>query len=215
MPNTARNYPQPREGITGTDRTGDDLLSLADEAIPRRLMMVGLLANLRKATQVGNPAPIVERMRERMRNPQPGDLVVEDSGIYLRGQDKQVEAFGILLTHRDEWWQTDEEWAAVVAGERTAHEEFLRGPYAHPGDADEPRELPARITDHAWYIQYGPKAIDVARWVNCSFIAIPTDPCAFDQPVGTITPGGVELNRNNLLDALADSGFSLKAPRDA
>lgn len=209
---TERSFPQPREGITGTDRTEDDLLSLEDAAIPRRLLMIGMAHCLRKATLVGNPAPIVARMNERIRDPQPGDLVVEESTAYRRDEDTQVKAFGILLAHRTEWAQTDEEWAADVEQERKAHEEFLRGPYAQPGDADEPWEPDERMTDHAWYVQYGPKAGDICRWTNCSFVAIPTDPRAVDIAVGTRDGTAVTFTRSDIVSGLADSGFVLRQP---
>lgn len=207
------SHPQPYEGITGTDRTEDDLLSLEDVAIRRRLLIKGLANCLRKATLVGNPAPIVTRMNERMRNPQPGDLVMEESTTYRRDEDIQVKGFGILIAHRQEWWQTDEEWAKQVEQERADHEEFLRSDYAQTGDADEPWEPEERGTDHAWYVQYGPKAGDICRWTNCAFTVIPTDPRAFDVPVGTRDGNGVTFTRDDIVGGLADSGFALREPQ--
>lgn len=203
-----RSYKQPHEGIAGTSRD-DDLLSLEDAAIPHRMAIMGVANCLRKAVMVGQPAPIVQRMSERMRDPQPGDLVMEESTIWSRDQDTRIKAFGILIEHREEWWETDEVWAKMVEEERTGHEEFLRGPYAQPGDADEPWEPDERRTDHAWYIQYGPKATDICRWVNCSFVTIPTDPHMFDVPVGTRDGRGVTFTRDDIVSGLADSGFSL------
>lgn len=204
-----RTFPEPREGIAGTARTGDDLLSLEDAALPRRRMMIAIARHLRQATMVGQPAPVVQRMNDRMRSPQPGDLVVETSRTIWGGRGLEVEGFGILLAHRKEWWETDAEWAATVEQERASHEEFLRGPYAHPGDADQPWEPDDRSTDHAWYVQYGPAEKDVCRWVNCEFITIPVDG-DFGQPVGTRDGSSVMFTRDDLIGGLADSGFALR-----
>lgn len=158
MSETKARYPQPREGITGTERTDDDLLSLDDKAVPRRLLMLGTASALYAAVLVGNPAPVVAKMHDRMRKPQPGDLVME-VGVQFRKSDpdSQIKGFGILIDHRKEWMSTDEEWAAEVANE--------------PG-IDPVRD---RFADDAWYVQYGPHVEDVCRWTNCDFLAIPTD----------------------------------------
>jgi hypothetical protein len=152
---TTVTYPQPREGITGTERTEDDLLALDDKAIARRLMMIGTARALHSATLVGIPAPKVAEMYARMRDPRPGDLVLE---LTNRRQDvdTQIKGFGILVAHRDEWASTDEEWAQAVTGD---------------ADLD---PVDDRFHDHAWYVQYGPSDGDVCRWVNCDFIAVPT-----------------------------------------
>jgi hypothetical protein len=133
MENGALTHPQPHEDIRGTDRE-DDLLSLEEAAVPRRLMMGGMAKCLRDAVLVGNQAPVVRRMWERMKDPQPGDLVIETSTFYRRNEDDRVKAMGILVAHRVEWWQTDAEWEAEVEQERAAHEEFLLSSYAQPGD---------------------------------------------------------------------------------
>lgn len=206
-----RSFPQPREGITGTDRD-DDLLSLEEAAVPRRMIMAGMARCLRDAALVGNPAPRVARMWQRMKDPQPGDLVIETSTFFRRDEDDRIKAMGILIAHRAEWEETDEEWAAHVEEERAAYEEFLRGPYSHPGDKPfDPADC-ERLTDHAWYVQYGPKAADICRWVNCDFMMIPSDPEAFQVPVGTRDGNGVTLTRGDLLTGLADSGFTLRQP---
>lgn len=154
---TNARYPQPHEGIAGTDRTSDDLLALDDQAIARRLLMIGTAAALHSAVLVGNPAPKVSELYARMRVPEPGDLVMEVATPYRRSPDIQIKGFGILIACRDEWESTDEEWAEQVAGD---------------SDLDPNRD---RFHDHAWYIQYGNAAEDVCRWTDCEFIAIPTD----------------------------------------
>jgi len=157
MPDTTARYPQPREGITGAERTDDDLLSLEDKAIARRLMMLGTARALHSAVLVGNPAPKVAEMYARMTDPRPGDLVMEVTSFFrTRDVDTKIKGFGILIDHRDEWASTDEEWAAELAGD---------------ADLD---PVADRFRDHAWYVQYGPAAEDVCRWVNCEFIAVPT-----------------------------------------
>jgi len=153
---TDTRYPQPREGITGTERTEDDLLALDDKAVARRLMMMGTAKALYDAVLVGNPAPKVAEMLARMRDPQPGDLVMEVSSSYRRDVDAKVKGFGVLVEHREEWASTDAEWAAEIASDALI---------------DPDRD---RFHDHAWYVQYGPAAEDVCRWTNCEFIAIPT-----------------------------------------
>jgi len=173
-PGQSKNYPQPHEGITGTLRDQDDLLSLEGKAVAVRKMMAGIASVLRSAVMVGQPAPVVRRMSDRMREPQPGDLVMETSTMYRDAEDWH-KGFGILVARRQEWWTTDAEWEQEVAEERAAHEEFLRGPYAQPGDAAEPWEPGERQTDHAWYVQYGPEPGDICRWVNCEFTMVPTN----------------------------------------
>jgi hypothetical protein len=206
------SYPQPREGITGTPRDSDDLLSLDEKAVPRRFLMAGMAACIRTACLVGSPAPVVARMWQRMKDPQPGDLVVETSTIYRNDEDTRIKAFGILIAHRVEWDQTDEEWAGVIEEERAAHEEFLRGPYSHPGDGPFDPSRCERLTDHAWYVQYGPQPADVCRWVNCEFMAIPSDPRETEFPAGVRDGNATVFTRDSLLGALADSGFALRQP---
>jgi hypothetical protein len=205
------SHMQPREGITGTDQAANALLSLEESAIAARKMMAGLAGVLRRATMVGSPAPVVARISERMRDPRPGDLVMETSTMYREAED-WYKGFGILIEHRTEWWETDADWDQQVAAERASHEEFLRGPYSQPGDADEPWEPDERMTDHAWYVQYGPQPQNVCRWVDCEFIAIPTDPQSGEIPFGTRDGSGVTVTRDDVLGGLADSGFALREP---
>lgn len=187
------NWPQPWEGVTGIAREDDDLLSLEDAAMPRRQMMTGLARCLCKAVLVGDPAPVVRRMGDRMRAPQPGDLVFEQT-MTRRGDD-WYRGFGILLLRRREWASTDEDFAREMAGEP----EDLRG------DDN-------RCTDDAWYIQYGPGERDICRWVNADFTMIPADDREFTRLYGTRDGSMVTIDRDDLLTGLADSGFRLKTP---
>lgn len=188
------DHPQPREGITGTVRDEDDLLSLDEKAIPRRMMMANLAMCLHSATLVGNPAPVVARMYDRISHPQPGDLVVETSRFYRQTLD--VEAFGILLAHRDEWAQTDDEYAKDFA-------ENLNG---------EQDDGWRGVEHNVHYVQYGPQPDDICRWVNCSFITIPTD-ARFEQKCfgdPHRKPGAVTFIRDDLVAGLADAGIELR-----
>jgi len=188
---TGGTWPQPYEGITGTARAEDDLLSLDDIAIPRRMLMIRMAECLSRATLVGSPAPVVARMRARMDNPKPGDLVV--ARFISRDEDSLIKGFGILLAHRREWWSSDEDWAAEMAAE----------PEALRGDGN-------RCTDDIWYVQYGPQERDICRWSNASFLAIPADARDFEIPVGTPDDRGVTFTRDDLIGGLADSGFRLR-----
>lgn len=157
------DYKQPHEDVTGTDRSGDDMLSLDERAFPARFALIAMARHLQTATLVGNQAPIAAEIYQRIRHPRVGDLVVESSvGTHTKDPLRKVPAFGYLIEKRREWWHTDAEWAALLAED----------PDAYGGDDQRP-------TDTAWYVQYGPAPGDVYRWVNCDFLAIPIDPQEF------------------------------------
>lgn len=149
------SYPQPHEGVAGVERTEDDLLSLDDKAVSRRLLMAGMAQATYRATLVGNPAPSVAQMWARMKEPRPGDLVMETTSRFRGDPDTTIKGFGILVVHREEWASTDQDWAAEVARE--------------PG-IDPIRD---RFHEDAWYVQYGPQPEDVCRWENCDFVSVP------------------------------------------
>lgn len=151
---------QPWEGVDGRDRQGDDLLSLEDEAMPRRLIMVQMADALVKASLVGNPAPNTREIYDRISTPRPGDLVVE--ATRRRDPDRAYRGFGILLAHRQEWASTDADWAAYLDAER------LASPDGTVFDDE-------RLKEDAWYVQYGPGHRDICRWENASFIAFPVE----------------------------------------
>lgn len=152
-------WPQPHEGVTGVDRE-DALLSLDPAMVPLRTVLAATADHLYRACLTGTPSPRVARMYERITSPQPGDLVIEDSARYRSSRQAGALArgLGVLVTKRREWAVTDEEW------EKDAAE------YGY----DE------RSTDIVWYVQYGPAAVDVCRWTNCDFMAIPWPGEAFD-----------------------------------
>jgi hypothetical protein len=186
------DYKQPHEDIAGTDRGGDDLLSLDMRAVAHRDALIAVARHLRSACMVGSPAPIVREMSDRMRNPRIGDLVFEPTMATSRRGDLEtrIKALGYLIEKRVEWWQTDEEWAADKAAD-------------HLADDD-------RSTDTAWYVQYGPDPADICRWVNCTFEMVPIDPMEFYKPIGSRGPLGVTVTRDDLLSSLADAGFDLR-----
>lgn len=211
-------WPQPHEGVVGVLRDQDDLLSLDDKALLVRNLIRILACHLQRAVGVAQPAPVVERMNDRLRHPVPGDLVVEQSTIYMAMResakdppgDLAYRGFGYFLLERQEWWETDEEWKRVVAEERAAYEENMA---RHP-DLIYPFKMDERSTDRASYVQYGPQPVDITRWTDCSFFVVPTDPDMFDIPFGNISPAGsLILTRDDLLGSLADSGHTLKDPR--
>lgn len=183
-------WPQPHEGVTGTERD-DPFLSLDEAIVPVRDWLRGFARHLQRATLVGDPAPVVARMFDRITHPQPGDLVVESSTLYRPFDDTVIKGVGFLVLERREWWQTDEEYQADIAADAQY--------------ADE-----ERTTDHAWYIQYGPHAVDICRWTNCSFVVLPRPDEQFDLPIGTPTGNGVTLTRSDVLSGLADGGFKLR-----
>jgi hypothetical protein len=147
----------------GTARS-EPWLSLEDDAQAVRRALAVAAYNVHRACLVGNPAPIVRRMYERLSNPRVGDLVVETSSVMYRcahlkpggpGGD-WYRGVGYLLAHRTEWWHTDADWRqALGAGE---------------WGSEDPRP-----TDRAWYVQYGPEPHDVCRWVNCDFVVVPVE----------------------------------------
>lgn len=183
---------QPHEGVRGQPRQSY-LLSLDERALEHRDALMAMASHLHDACLVGEPAPKVARMYERIREPQIGDLVIETTTMNRRDQDARVKGFGVLLERREEWWESDEDWSAAKAEDGSLT------------DAD-------RATDDAWYIQYGPEPADVCRWTNCSFITVPVDLDMFRLPIGQRNGSGVTITRNDLLGGLVDSGFTLRQP---
>ena len=97
-------------------------------------------------TLVGNAAPMVQTYRERIRNPQPGDLVVEASSFPMRDR----KGFGHV---------------AVGTLVRSGVEHVVEEP-----DDDQPEGW--EYDEKAWYVD--PLAGgDTVRWTNSEFIAIP------------------------------------------
>lgn len=148
-PAAAPSWPQPWEGIKGSVRDDSDLLSLEAAAVPRRRMMVAMALDTYRATLAGNPGPVAAAIGRRMRNPQAGDLVVEVTGAREPGSEER--GFGVLLACRREWRSSDEDWARMPGGEH------------------------ARSTCDVSYVQYGPGAEDVERWMDGQFITALSD----------------------------------------
>ena len=151
-PNSSK-YPRPHEGITGTDRPGDPLLSSAEMS-----HLIGVLGyHLSSVLLLGQQAPFSETIHKRMEAPQPGDAVVVTDPVLRGTSETRHQGVGYLLEVRKEWWDTDEEWERQKAEDDTL------------------AEADRMIEPAAWYIQYGENAGAVCRWVNCRVVAIPTD----------------------------------------
>ncbi len=161
----AVTYKQPHEGIRGTLRDDDDLLSLDERALAVRNWLIGLASHLYSATLVGNRAPKVDEMYRRISAPRVGDVVVEMTAMLWSDDSRKEKGFGVLLAERDEWGSTDEEW----------------GQYR--SENPEGAESDGRWSDHAWYVQYGPQPEDVCRWTNCVFVVVPRPDEKFDEPM--------------------------------
>jgi hypothetical protein len=197
---TDLRLPQPHEGITGTDRD-DDLLSLDERAVVHRDALIVMARHLRTATLVGQPAPVVRRMSERLDHPEPGDLVVTAEVMYgHRDLDTRIKGLGIYLAGREEWDSTDVQRAAWCEEERTAG-----------GDP----EAEGRLADRAFYIQYGPAAGDVCRWTNSRVVVLPVQIGDFSAPAGIRDGSATVFTRDSLIGGLADSGFELRRPEKA
>lgn len=134
----------------GTQRD-DDLLSLDMTAVNHRRALVSLAYTLRSAVLVGNPAPVVMDIWRRMRHPQPGDFVVEAS-IVPR------------LMMRP-WPLGEADLDTLIKGNGILIE-HRQEPYGGPDPDDIGHE-------DVWYVQYGPAPVDVCRWENAMFFAIP------------------------------------------
>lgn len=111
--------------------------------------------NLHGACLVGNPAPKVAAMYERMKSPQVGDLVLEISTIW--DPERVGTRLGRLLRHVREPVYTPEEWGAN-------------------GGGDDP--IP---TESIWYIELADGR--EYRWHNASFIAVFTEIEAYGRPL--------------------------------
>lgn len=179
---------QPYEDVTGVDRD-DFLLSLDDRADAHRDALAAAAQHLFTATHIGHPDPVTVAMLDRFRNPQPGDLVAEYSRTRSQDRIRRREGFGLLLARRVEWSHTDEQWTALAP------------------------DLPARPFEVAWYLQYGPAASDIYRWVNCHFFVVVTDIAAFDHSLPRDGDGAITVTRETLMEYLAFSGLQVLGAR--
>ena len=195
---TETTWPQPFEGIRGTEHRAW-LLSLDERAIAHREFLIEMAHHLSTATLVGNPAPVVRRIGERLRLPRIGDLVVTTEVMHgRRDPDDRLKGFGIFLAGRKEWCETDAEWAAGCLA----------------NDWDPLTE--ERMTDTVFYIQYGPDPGDICRWHNSEAVVLPVDTGTFSADAAASreeTADGrtrATFTRDSLIGGLADSGFQLK-----
>ena len=195
------NWPQPYENIQGTDLSGNWLLSLDEKAIAHRDVIIVMGKHLLTATLVGNPAPVVRRMSDRMRQPERGDIAAATEVLHGRGDlDYRIKGLGVFLGQRREWAETDADWEAFKAEDGC-------------GLTDEDR-----TTDTVFYLQYGPAPGDICRWHNSEPVALLTQPWSYAQDGAASreeTPDGRQravFTRDSLIGALADSGFELRIP---
>lgn len=162
---TLKKLPQPHEDVTGIHRTRDDLLSLEETALRRRVVILRIARELWTASLRGAGNDYGRDAFSRMEDPRIGDLVCE-SGTAMHpdrkgrgGEAACVHGFGIMLGDREEWTCSHEEWR---------------------GDVEQAREDGYMLTDddrasvRAMYIQYGPGPKDVCRWENARLFALPT-----------------------------------------
>jgi hypothetical protein len=194
-------WPQPFEGIRGTDLSRHWLLSLDEQAVPHREALIAMAHHLRTATLVGSPAPVVRRMSDRLRQPEPGDLVVTTEVMHGRPDpDDRLKGLGVFLAGRKEWAETDAQWEAYKAEN-----------YGGSTLADEDR-----MTDTVFYIQYGPDPGDICRWHNSEAVVLPVDIGGFSADGAAsreeTSDGRVRatFTRDSLIGGLADSGFYLR-----
>jgi hypothetical protein len=147
---TQTTYLQPREGVSGLDRTDDPMLT--STVVKDKIAL--LMRHLFRAF-LANQSTDDDRARaKRLMHPQPGDLVVVQDSIFSKDPTTRFEGVGYLLTQRDEWASTDAEWATMQVLESMA-------------EAD-------RVVFHdVLYVQYGPNAEDVCRWTNANAWAVP------------------------------------------
>lgn len=164
------DYPEPHEGVQGVTRTRDDLLSLEGPAIARRMIVMDIAESLFKASLAGPVRPLSGEpsLFDQVSKPQIGDLVIERTTAFIRDPAQRARGFGILLGRRIEWACTKEQWTERCEEEAAACREHGDEEGALAALAEE------RLTDHAWYIQYGSDAADICRWTNCMFYRVPT-----------------------------------------
>jgi hypothetical protein len=158
-------FDQPYVGITPLPADGFPLV-LDDSNLPLRLMIRVLMREMNSAL-LSARTPHQEEIYRRMQEVRPGDLVIERSTAYRRTLDATLGGFGVLLAKRHEWETTDGEYAKLVAEKDAACIAI--------GEEPDPLEEHARnrMTDTAWYVQYGPAPKDIYRWVNAECIALP------------------------------------------
>lgn len=160
----------------GTWRRGGSrwVLTDAEAQLLRFVAEAGHAAYM--ATLVGDPAPIVKRMGDRIRDPRPGDVVLETSTFYQRNW--RPSALGQLILTRDEPFLDRVEFC----------EAHLDGDYWNDPDETYP-EFAARHTERVWYLRplAGVGGPCLHRWSNASFIALPVT----DEPAltGRYEPG--------------------------
>lgn len=156
------------------------------------LRLVATLAyNLNSATLVGDPAPFVERLGERIRHPQPGDLVLEETTAARRLAEETFDSSGLgwlIREVREPVWSEDE-W-----------DEDER-------EMERPRPYSECPTERVFYVDRLDGGGEI-RWRDASFIAIP--PMLSREWLGEHPWGSGTVTMEQVAAELADSGFQLK-----
>ena len=146
-------------GVRGTERTEPWLSLEIDDEKPgdcMRLLVARLAYEIYDSTTVGSPAPVVRARRERMKNVQPGDLVVETTAMHRAALRQPLtdidleyifQGTGYLIKKTSEPCYPEGEWDEEYEGRPIPHEDI-------------------------YYVQYGPDPASVCRWHNCEFLAI-------------------------------------------
>jgi len=135
-------------------------LALTDDQQTLRQQVVRVA---RQALDADLPPTERRRIWDRMIHPGPGDLVVEVATSHRVTQpgfdplaSDWYRGVGFLIAVRDEWAHTADEFAA-------GRDEWGYGPDERP------------VERRVFYVQYGPAPVDVCRWVNADFYAVPTE----------------------------------------
>lgn len=112
-------------------------------------LIESLIYNLYGATLVGNPAPSVKALHDRMVNPKVGDLVLEVSSIWQEG--RTGTRLGRLVKIALEPMYTAEQWYGDM-------------------EAEPEEKIP---NEHVWYLTLADGR--EYHWTNAQFVAVPTN----------------------------------------
>lgn len=142
---------------------------LDDSTIALRWLVQRLTWNLYYSYPL--PPPFATANREMYdelhQKPQRGDIVIERSRTRNTSLADCLGGFGVLLEHRTEWMETEEEFLADV---REMDEADISVDIT-PRTMEKHREQ--RMRESAWYVQYGPLPAHVFRWNNAECIRVP------------------------------------------
>lgn len=137
----------------------DDYTAPAEMTEAQRLVAAGRM--LWSATLIGNPPPSTRRLIERMRNPQPGDLVWESSTALraLRDPAWADRVLGWFVKRGLSPWVSREEWESADCEWRER-------------DGQPYEECPTR---QIWIIRPWGNPTGEFSWENAELLALPLD----------------------------------------